>query len=199
MRPSRLFRRGLPMALVAAAWLPTPTAAQKARYADPDSPAVAEAARSALPTAKILDIVGITRGIDGLLRDLGARVVGNEIRISLSADVLFDFDSAALRPEATAQLRKVAEVIATYPRSPVRIEGHTDGKGADSYNLALSEKRAASVQAWLAKDGRVAAARITTKGLGEAKPVAPNTKPDGSDDPDGRQKNRRVEISLEKT
>lgn len=172
---------------------------QRVTHTDPDAPATHEAARAALANARVLDIVGVTLGIDGLLRDLGAKIVGNEIRISLSADVLFDFDSAALRGDATAQLTKVAQVIKGYPRSPVLIEGHTDSKGADAYNLALSQKRAASVKQWLQQSGGIAASKMTTRGLGETKPVVPNEKPDGSDDPAGRQKNRRVEITLTKS
>jgi outer membrane protein OmpA-like peptidoglycan-associated protein len=185
--------------LATAVCLSQPAVGQRVTYTDPDAPATHEAARAALANAHVLDIVGVTLSIDGLLRDLGAKVVGNEIRISLSADVLFDFDSAALRPDATTQLVKVAQVIKGYPRSPVLIEGHTDSKGADAYNLALSQKRAASVKQWLQQSGGIAAAKMTTRGLGETTPVAPNEKPDGTDDPAGRQKNRRVEITLTKS
>ena len=79
------------------------------------------------------------------------------------------------------------------------IEGHTDGKGTHPYNMKLSENRAESVKTWLVQNSSVAGSRITTQGWGETKPVAPNKKPDGSDDPEGRQKNRRVEIVLTQT
>jgi len=62
--------------------------------------------------------------------------------------------------------------------------------------MTLSDNRAKAVKRWLVENGGVKASRITTKGWGETKPVAPNKKPDGSDDPDGRQKNRRVELTL---
>jgi outer membrane protein OmpA-like peptidoglycan-associated protein len=78
------------------------------------------------------------------------------------------------------------------------IEGYTDSKGSDSYNLRLSDKRAASVKDWLVKKGGVGNKKMTTKGWGEANPVAPNENPDGSDNPEGRQKNRRVEITVKK-
>ena len=68
----------------------------------------------------------------------------------------------------------------------------------DDYNQKLSERRAAAVRDWLVKPGDVAPARLSAKGFGPAKPVAPNAKPDGSDDPEGRQKNRRVEIRVRK-
>jgi photosystem I P700 chlorophyll a apoprotein A2 len=147
---------------------------------------------------KVLDIVGVTLGLDAVMRDLGAKVTPQEIRIELSADVLFDFDSAELRPEAMESLRKVATLVAAHPAQPVRIDGHTDAKGADDYNHALSERRAASVKEWLVTEGGVDGARIQTRGLGETQPKVPNEKPDGSDDPDGRQQNRRVEITIQR-
>jgi len=87
-------------------------------------------------------------------------------------------------------------VAATYPKSPLLIEGFTDSKGEHAYNMKLSENRAAAVKQWLVLNLSVSASRITTRGWGEAKPVAPNKNPDGSDNPQGRQKNRRVEIVL---
>jgi len=168
------------------------------KYPDPDSPATDAAARQALGNAKIIDIVGVTSGIQGVLQDLGAKVVGQEVRIDLAADVLFDFDKYTLLPKAGDTLRKVGQVAASYPSSPIQIEGHTDGKGTHPYNMKLSENRADSVKAWLVQNASVAGSRISTRGWGETKPIAPNKKPDGSDDPEGRQKNRRVEIVLGK-
>ena len=148
---------------------------------------------------KVLDIVGVARDVAGLLKDLGAKVTEQEIRIELAADVLFYFDKLTLRPDATASLTKVGEVLKSYGAGPIRIEGHTDGKGADDYNKALSERRAQSVKDWLVKNAAVDAKRIATRGLGKTQPKVANTKPDGSDDPDGRQKNRRVEIIVKKS
>jgi len=150
---------------------------------------------------QILEIKGVASGVkaqvgdvQGALKDLGAKVTGREIKINLSADVLFDFDKWDLRPEAGPALEKVLAVLQGYPKAAVVIEGHTDGKGNDQYNQRLSERRAESVRAWLAQHGSGAA--ITTRGWGKARPVAPNTKPNGTDDPEGRQKNRRVEITV---
>jgi outer membrane protein OmpA-like peptidoglycan-associated protein len=178
-------------------------AAAAEKYPGPDDPATLAAARAALPGAKVidlvpktLDIVGVSRGIDGVLKDLGAKVTAQEIRIELAADVLFDFDKHDLRAEALPSLQKVAEVLRSRAGSPVTIEGHTDGKGNEAYNQPLSEKRAQAVRQWLVKNGGASAAGITTKGWGKAKPIAPNTRPDGSDDPEGRKKNRRVEITV---
>ena len=171
-------------------------ASAQTKYADPDSPAVEAAARAALAHAKILNIVGVSSGIQGVLKDLGAKITEHEVRIELDADVLFDFDQYNLRPEAADSLRKVGEVAKSYGNSPVLIEGHTDSKGSHPYNMTLSENRAASVKNWLVQNAGVSASRLTARGWGETKPVAPNKKPDGSDDPVGRQKNRRVEITI---
>jgi outer membrane protein OmpA-like peptidoglycan-associated protein len=142
---------------------------------------------------------GKSVGLEGALKDLGAKVTETEIRIDLAADVLFDFDQAEIKKEAEPSLQKVATVLNANPSAKVAIEGHTDGKGADAYNQKLSEQRAAAVKQWLVANGRVADANIATRGWGRTKPLAHNTKPDGSDDPEGRAKNRRVEIVVRKT
>jgi outer membrane protein OmpA-like peptidoglycan-associated protein len=90
-------------------------------------------------------------------------------------------------------------VIAQFPGGKVLIEGHTDSKGSPDLNLELSKRRAEAVKDWLVKKKRIPKSIITTRGFGETKPVAPNTNPDGSDNPQGRQQNRRVEITVEKT
>lgn len=147
---------------------------------------------------KVVDIVGVQRGIEGVLQDLGAKVTSREIVIDLATDVLFDFDKADLKPAATESLTKVAEVLRSAGQAPATIEGHTDGKGAADYNQKLSERRAIAVKDWLVKNGRIAASRLAAKGLGMKQPIVPNAKPDGSDDPDGRAKNRRVEIRIKR-
>lgn len=150
---------------------------------------------------QVLELRGIASGLSGrvdplkaALKDLGATVKEREIKINLSADVLFDFDKADLRPEATPELDKVAAVLKAYPKASALIEGHTDAKGNDNYNQKLSERRAESVGRWLAENGVVT--RMATRGYGKTKPVAANAKPNGADDPEGRQKNRRVEITV---
>lgn len=141
---------------------------------------------------------GETLGLEGALKDLGARVTDTEIRIDLAADVLFDFDKAEIKPEAAPSLRNVATVLNANPGATVTIEGHTDGKGADAYNQKLSEQRAAAVKQWLVANAQAVGTTITTRGWGKTKPVAHNAKPDGTDDPEGRAKNRRVEIVVRK-
>jgi photosystem I P700 chlorophyll a apoprotein A2 len=132
------------------------------------------------------------------MRDLGAEEVGNQIAVELPADVLFDFNQANIRPDAVAALNKLLTIIKAQPgNGPVRIEGYTDALGSDAYNQKLSEKRAVSVKTWLMLQG-ITASRLQSRGFGEAKPRVPNAKPDGSDDPEGRQQNRRVEVLITK-
>lgn len=116
--------------------------------------------------------------------------------ITLPETVLFDFGKADLKPDASPTLDKLPAVINFYAQAKVSIRGHTDSKGSDPFNQDLSQRRATAVRDYLA--GRnVDAGRLEAKGFGSKTPVAPNTNPDGSDNPDGRQRNRRVEIVLE--
>ena len=134
------------------------------------------------------------------VEDLDATEISErEVRFRLSADVLFDFESANLRPEAAGMLAGLAERIQTeFPGTVVRVEGHTDAKGPTDYNQALSERRAESVAEWLVEYGAISQARIVTLGVGESQPAVPNQRPDGSDDPLARQQNRRVEVVVER-
>lgn len=135
--------------------------------------------------------------LDAARKDLQMQETDKNITMRLEGDVLFDFEKSALRPEAEKSLEKVAVVISQFPQSKVIINGYTDSRGDQQANLRLSEKRAEAVKAWLVKKG-VAADAVSTKGLGEANPVAPNQTPEGSDNPEGRQQNRRVEITVAK-
>jgi outer membrane protein OmpA-like peptidoglycan-associated protein len=148
-------------------------------------------------TFKVIDIVFKVESFGGQVIDLQVKETATEVRIELAADVLFDFDKATLLPKAEDTLKKAAEFIRQRAVGVVRIEGHTDAKGIDAYNQRLSERRAESVQTWFAGNG-LARVRFSSRGFGKTRPVAPNTKPDGADDPEGRQKNRRVEIVIGK-
>jgi outer membrane protein OmpA-like peptidoglycan-associated protein len=143
-------------------------------------------------------VAGRSEALEQAMKDLNAAETPQEIKVNLSADVLFDFDKADLKPAAQTSLEKLATVVKSYPTAQVYVEGHTDGKGSDSYNQPLSERRAATVGKWLVANAGLTADRLHTRGWGKAKPVAPNTKPNGADDPDGRAKNRRVEITVKK-
>jgi len=117
-----------------------------------------------------------------------------EERLRVGSDFLFDFDRAELRPEAGPALAELAQHIAAADKA-VMIEGHTDAIGTESYNQTLSERRAVAVRIALAGRG-LPAARLNVRGFGKSRPVAANQRPDGSDDPDGRQHNRRVEVVI---
>jgi outer membrane protein OmpA-like peptidoglycan-associated protein len=134
--------------------------------------------------------------LEGLISDLHARVTDREIIVDLPADVLFDFDNAEIRSEAVTTLDKVARLIKQSGNGLIQVNGHTDSIGADVYNTTLSERRATSVVRWLATNAGIDAGRLQAKGYGESRPIAQNTNPDGSDNPDGRQKNRRVEVII---
>ena len=139
-------------------------------------------------------IKGLSVEVEKVLDDLGAKKVGEKIQVSLSGDVLFDFDKWDVKKAAEKTLYKLVKAIKGLKVKEILIEGHTDSKGSEEYNLALSQRRADAVKAWLIEKGGLKDVKIVTKGYGESKPVAPNTKPDGSDNPKGRAKNRRVEI-----
>lgn len=116
-----------------------------------------------------------------------------ENRISVGADALFDFDRSDLRSDATETLEKLGPII--HGAHPIEIDGHTDNIGSLSYNQQLSEARAETVKAWLVKRDLIPVS-TTIKGYGKTRPIAPNQNPDGSDNPNGRQSNRRVEILI---
>jgi len=147
---------------------------------------------------KVVDLVYRVDDIGGKIESLAVKETDTELRVDLAADVLFDFDKADLLPKAEETLQKAATFVKERNKGGVvRIEGHTDGKGSESYNKKLSLRRAGSVSAWFKQHG-LSGMQFATEGFGAAKPIAPNQKPDGSDDPEGRQKNRRVEIVIRK-
>ena len=147
---------------------------------------------------KVLDLIFKVEDMGGKVQDLQVKETATEIHIELAADVLFDFDKANIKAQAAATLKQAASVIRDKAKGVVQIEGHTDAKGSDAYNQRLSGQRATAVKTWLINKEGLKNVKFETHGFGAKKPVAPNTKPDGSDDPAGRQKNRRVEIILKK-
>jgi outer membrane protein OmpA-like peptidoglycan-associated protein len=97
--------------------------------------------------------------------------------------------------ESFEALNKLAQMLKDNPTVSVEISGHTDSKGEDKYNQKLSQARAKSVVEYLISQG-IEKSRLVAAGYGEAKPVAPNTNPDGTDNPEGREKNRRTEFKV---
>ncbi len=108
----------------------------------------------------------------------------------LSAEVLFDFDKDEIRPGAQRDLERISTYLKKRPFKKVIIEGHTDSKGSDSYNLDLSQRRAQSVKKWLVNNYNFVESQFQAVGKGERFPVATNTTDAG------RQLNRRVEFKI---
>jgi len=125
-------------------------------------------------------------------RDLeGAEVqrIGEGIKITFDSGILFDIDKSELRPVSQTNLTELAKILNKYPDTNILIEGHTDDTGSDDYNMTLSKDRAQSVALYMATI-EVKSARFSTAGYGEAQPIVMN------DTPEGRQKNRRVDIAV---
>jgi len=111
------------------------------------------------------------------------------LAVTFKSDVLFGYDSAALKAGSYDELSRVAKVLNQYPQTNILIGGHTDSKGTEVYNQTLSQKRAETVKNALVGMG-VNPSRMTTTGYGESKPIVDN------DTEAGRQMNRRVEIVI---
>ena len=132
---------------------------------------------------------GKSLGLEGALKELKAEVSPEEIKINLSADVLFDFDKSNLKPAAEQNLQNLLTVVREKPGTKVFVEGHTDVRGDAAYNQSLSERRADAVKRWLVAQG-TDDARITASGAGKSRPIRlGNTEED-------HQANRRVEIRI---
>lgn len=110
-------------------------------------------------------------------------------------NILFDFDKNFLREASETELDKLYDYLVANEEVVLLVAGHTDWIGTEEYNMALSERRALAAVTYLKKKG-LSDSRITYESYGETQPVASNTKPNGSDDPAGRQQNRRCEISV---
>ena len=160
-------------------------------------PTPAPAPASAPATAQNSTAAAQGSSLTAQSSSLSGTETGFNIQINLSSDVLFDFDKAELKPEADSELQKAADIIRQKGKGLILISGYTDSKGTDAYNKRLSLARAQAVKNWFEAQGLHQ--NYQTEGLGAANPVAPNTNDDGSDNPEGRAKNRRVEIIVNKT
>jgi outer membrane protein OmpA-like peptidoglycan-associated protein len=120
------------------------------------------------------------------------RVREDLLKLTLSNEISFDFDSAAIKPAFKPTMYKLAEVLRKYDRNEITIIGHTDATGAEGYNQQLSERRAVAVRDELVTLG-VPGSRLRAFGRGELEPRSDN----GNEA--GRQLNRRVEIMVQTT
>lgn len=108
--------------------------------------------------------------------------------------IFFDFDQALIRSDAEDTMQKIAQVMRAEPELRMRVTGHTDARGGENYNINLSERRASAVRDYFVTTYGIATSRLDLIGKGEDEPIAPNTTSSGSDNPEGRQMNRRAEF-----
>ncbi len=118
-----------------------------------------------------------------------SKVVVTDEQIVTLSPIFFDFDKDTIKPVSYAVLDQVAQVMRDRPSAVVRVEGHTDSFGSDSYNQQLSERRARSVVRYLIAKG-IPGERLEAVGFGEFRPIASN------DTAQGRAKNRRTEFHI---
>ena len=147
---------------------------------------------SALPETNL-------KTIEPILTELKAQKTPEGIKINIPENILFEFDKYNVRANAKTTLSKINQLLTHYKNSQILIYGHTDNKGENDYNLELSQKRAAAVKYYFVNNFKIAPTLIFTKGYGETKPIAPNNNPDNTDNPKGREKNRRVEFIIKTT
>lgn len=154
-------------------------------------PAAAQAASAnPAPAAKKPDPIA------KLKQELGAIDSDKGLIIHLSGDAVFDFNQTGVRMESAPTLQKLSDLLRLL-RKPVQLTGHTDNKGNAEYNKQLSQLRAKALKAALVQRG-IRAGSIQTAGYGQERPKAANANPDGSDNPKGRDTNRRVEVLIAK-
>lgn len=123
------------------------------------------------------------------IKDAKVERVGEGIKITFNSGILYDLNSAELKPEAVKNVGELAKILNKYPDTEILIEGHTDSTGTDKINNELSERRAQSVANEL-KAQNIKGGRMTTKGYGSKQPIESNKTPEG------RAQNRRVDIAI---
>jgi outer membrane protein OmpA-like peptidoglycan-associated protein len=117
------------------------------------------------------------------------RVSEDLLLVHFESDVLFDIDSAIVKPAAREALDEASRVLIEFPKTAIVVQGHTDATGTEEHNQGLSERRAGAVAAYLTGKG-IDPARMVSVGYGEGQPVASN------DAASGRAQNRRVDLLL---
>jgi len=108
-------------------------------------------------------------------------------------NILYDYGYATLRPESITVLDGLVKTMIDNPKVVIELSAHTDSVGSDAYNLKLSQDRAQSCVDYMIGKG-INATRISAVGYGRSRPISPNSLPNGQDNPDGRQLNRRIEF-----
>lgn len=116
-------------------------------------------------------------------------------KIFVLENIYYNFNKSDIRPDAALELDKLVILLIDNPEIKIELGSHTDSVDTEEYNVILSQKRAESAVEYIVKHG-ISPDRIVAKGYGESKPIARNTNPDGTDNPVGRQKNRRTEFKI---
>jgi len=116
-------------------------------------------------------------------------------KIFVLKNIYFEYDKAEIRADAAKELDKLVDLLNDNPEIKIEMGSHTDSVASEVYNIELSQRRAESTVTYLIRKG-IATERLVAKGYGESKPIARNTNPDGTDNPDGRQRNRRTEFKI---
>ncbi len=138
-----------------------------------------------------------TSGLDcEKLFDIGITRISSVPDLRIRFNVYYEFDKARLTAEAKSTIDSLLlPLFGLFPNAIIEIGSHTDHNGSEDYNLKLSQRRSESVVNYLIGQG-INEERLVAKGYGESEPIAPNTLPDGSDNPEGRQLNRRTELRV---
>ncbi|MGE0770270.1 MAG: OmpA family protein [Cyclobacteriaceae bacterium] len=110
-------------------------------------------------------------------------------------NIYFDLDKSDIKPESARELDKLVALLNDNPEIKIEMSSHTDSIASNAYNIQLSQRRAESTVAYLIRKG-ISPDRLVAKGYGETRPIARNTNPDGTDNPEGRQRNRRTEFRI---
>ncbi len=116
-------------------------------------------------------------------------------KIFVLQNIYFGYDSATIRSVSAKELDKLVDILNDNPEIKIEMGSHTDSIASDSYNIELSQRRAESTVSYLIRKG-IAPDRLVAKGYGESIPIARNTNPNGTDNPEGRQRNRRTEFKI---
>jgi peptidoglycan-associated lipoprotein len=116
-------------------------------------------------------------------------------KIFVLENIYYNFNKADIREDAAIELDKLVQLLTDNPEIKIELGSHTDSVDTDSYNIDLSQRRADAAVRYIVQHG-IAPDRLIAKGYGESKPIGRNTNPDGSDNPAGRQKNRRTEFKI---
>jgi len=141
------------------------------------------------PATLIQDVTNVTLDTTIVLEQL---VLEKAIVLE---DIYYDFDRAEIRPDAAEKLNSLVKILKDNPNIRIELSSHTDSRGTEVYNQELSQRRAESAVEYIISQG-IAGDRLVARGYGESQPIAPNENPDGSDNPEGRQMNRRTEFKV---